>query len=366
MKKKHLFAAFFIILCFFSCSTTKNTIVKEENQFPAVALVKTVGNIDVMVAPNVELMNIIQRLAGLPPHASPEDYPDLAKVDEYFEPYKYSTAVTRLRNNGMAYGSASQFGMYLNSDDSDFIMKPDNKFFVLHDVPATKIPYYCLPTLREDVREFRIESNFDRFFLSNTAVYEELIEKHVQILKTSSFDSWLENFYGIKQKEKSCLYVTKVSGNYGISFVHPKGKIIPHAVVIDQPFTESTLYLISHEFSHPMTRQIINELYKDTTIRSIFDDLYTKNAIFYYSIGYSNGNSILHETINQACANKFNEQIFPESVMQKFFSIEVESRKMVHVPVITEFLDNYQNNRNKYKTLKAFVPELKKFLVTLD
>lgn len=366
MEKLNKYVALFIIFCFFSCSTSKNTIVKEENHFPAVAILKTVGNIDVMVDPNVELMDVIQRLAGLQPYMSAKDVPYLTKVDEYFEPYKESSAVTMLRNNRMAYDRSSEFGMYLNSDDSDFIMKPDNKIFVVLDGPAKKVPYYNLSTLREAVREFRIESKFDQFFLFNTADYEEQIEKHVQLLKTNNFDSWLKDFYGTIQKEKSCLYVTKVTGNYGISFVNSKGKIIPHAVVIDQPFAENSLYLISHEFSHPMTREIVDELYKDTAIRSIFDDLYVKNAIFYNSNGYRSGYYVLNETINQACANKFIEKIFSEDTMQWFFSWEVESMKLVYVPVITKFLDNYQNNRNKYKNLKAFFPELKRFLVTLE
>jgi len=365
MRKYSSITSLLIIFCFFSCSTTNSTILKAEKQFPAVVLVKTVGDIDVIVDPNVELMNIIQRLAGVPPHASAEDVPYLAKVDEYFEPYKYSTAVTMLRNKGIAYQRPSEFGMYLNSDDSDFIMEPDNTFFVVHDGPANKVPYYYLPTLREAVREFRIESKFDQFFLSNTTDYEKLIEKHVQILKTTNFYSWLDDFYGTIQKEKSCLYVTKLSGNYGISFVNPKGKIIPHALVMDQPSADFTLFLISHEFSHPMTHEIVDELYKDTTIRRIFDDLYIKNETLYYSNGYDNGYSILAETINQACANKFNEKIFPENVMQMISSL-LESNKYIYVPVITKFLDNYQNNRSKYKTLKAFVPELKKFIVTLE
>lgn len=173
---------------------------KKENQFPAVALVKIIGNIDVMVDPNMELMDIIQRLAGLSPYVSAKDLPFLARVDEYFEPFTDSTAVTMLKDYGMAYQSPSEFGMYLNSDDSDFIMKPDNEYFVVANGPAKKLARYYFPTLREAVRKFRIESKFDQFFLSNTDVYNEQIEKHVQLLKTHAFDSWLKDYYGTKQK----------------------------------------------------------------------------------------------------------------------------------------------------------------------
>lgn len=115
-----------------------------------------------------------------------------------------------------------------------------------------------------------------------------------------------------------------------------------------------------------MTRQIVDELYKDAAIRNIFDDLYVKNMIVYRSNGYGNGYSIINETIDHACANKFIERIFPENTMHWDSSWEVESMKWVYVPVIAKFLDNYQNNRNTYETLDAFVPELKKFLLTLE
>lgn len=157
-----------------------------------------------------------------------------------------------------------------------------------------------------------------------------------------------------------------MTGNYGISFVTPKGTIIPHPVVRDQPSAANAPYLISHVFSHPMTRQIVDELYKDAAIRNIFDDLYVKNMIVYRSNGYGNGYSIINETIDHACANKFIERIFPENTMHWDSSWEVESMKWVYVPVIAKFLDNYQNNRNTYETLDAFVPELKKFLLTLE
>ena len=343
----------------------------EGRHFPAVPIVRTVGNIDVMVDPNVEMMNVLYRLSGLQPDYVPAKealpfYADYyAKVDDYFGPYAYGPAVSAIRLYGMAYFRPSEFGMYLNSDDSDFILKTDNEKFIVSEGNARDVPYYRFSTVRKAVRDFRITSDYDRFFLSNGAAYGEMIEKHVRILKTSDFGSWLEDFYGIEQKGKSRLYVTKLTGNYGISFVTPKGKPVPYTVVLDQPSEEGSLFLISHEFSHPMTREIVKELYDDTAIRAFFDSLYAKDAFFFNSFGYTDGCSVLNEIINQSCANKFLETVFTEETMLKLFSF-LESRKYAYVHDITDFLDNYQNDREKYKTLKDFVPEMKRFLVSLE
>ena len=39
---------------------------------------------------------------------------------------------------------------------------------------------------------------------------------------------------------------------------------------------------------------------------------------------------------------------------------------MIYVPAIAEFLDNYQNNRDKYKTLEDFIPELEEFILMVE
>ena len=87
----------------------------------------------------------------------------------------------------------------------------------------------------------------------------------------------------------------------------------------------------------------------------------------YLQNGYNSGMTVLNENINQACANKYIEKVFPESVMKAYSEWEIsENRKMIYVPQIAEFLDNYQNNRDKYKTLEDFIPELEKFILTLE
>jgi len=361
MKIIKIIAALFIL---FFCSCTS----KENSQFTASSIVSTIGHIDVKVDPNVELMSILQRLAVQPPYISGNQASSIAsyltKVDEYFDPYKSSSAVRMIKTQTISYYRPSEFGMYLNSDDSDFIIKPNNEIFITTDGPAKDILYYSSPRLRKAVRKFRIESNFDQFFLSNSTEYEELINKYVEILKNANFDSWMGNFYGKAPSENPCIYVSRLTGNYGIAFVNPEGRTITHVIIFDQPDPVAILMLISHESSHPMTHEICEELYKDTTVRGIFDDLYSNNAIIYKSLGYNNGFGILNEIINQACANKYIEEIFTEEQLQRFYSL-FESRKYIYLPVITEFLNNYQDNRDKYETLEDFVPELRNFLITL-
>lgn len=60
------------------------------------------------------------------------------------------------------------------------------------------------------------------------------------------------------------------------------------------------------------------------------------------------------------------EDLLPKEDVEYLNKITVENQKMIYVPQIAEFLDNYQNNRDKYKTLEDFIPELEEFILMVE
>lgn len=86
----------------------------------------------------------------------------------------------------------------------------------------------------------------------------------------------------------------------------------------------------------------------------------------YNKCGYYNTVNILNEIINQACSNKFLEKTLSKEYVDFYKKYEVDSLKQIYVPQIAEFLDNYQNNRDKYKTLEDFIPELEEFILMVE
>jgi len=370
MKKSVLQILLLSILCLFTACNSKDT----ETQFAAKPIVKTVGKIDVMVDPNVEMMMILGRLSGASPYNFDNNLlksPYIDDVDSYFLPYKDEPAVNMSRKNNMNYGVFPEFGMYMNKDNSGFIMDINNKNFISanYNLPAKKITFYIDNQYINEIRNFRQKSNFDTFFINQKHIYEEQINQIEQILSKDNFSDWLEEFYGIKIKGKINLHVTYLTGggNFGLSIRDSKGKETLNSVIAAVRNEESFLYLISHEFSHPLTFGVVEKLYSNEKISSKFDKLYYKYSHVYLQNGYNSGMNVLNETINQACANKYIEKVFPESVMKAYSEWEIsENRKMIYVPAIAEFLDNYQNNRKKYKTLEDFIPELEAFILTLE
>ena len=359
-----------IILFTFLCVCTSCKSKELRIEFEAKPIVKSVGKIDVMVDPNVEMMMILGRLGNVVPFGKNEwiKHEYLDRVDEYFKEYTNHNGVLLISNN-MAYHRIPEFGMYLKDDMSDFIMQIDDENFVTTmDGPAKYISYYESKKYLKAVKDFRITTKFDNFFMENVSVYEKMIQRFETILLKAKLDVWIEDFYGKEIEDNIKLYLTHVGGNFGITFTSPDGKKIPHSVIManEKENEAGFLYLLSHEFSHPMTKEIVEELHKNEKILKKFASVYNNNSRAYSMNGYPSGFYVLNETINQACANKAWEKMLAKEYVEHLNKHTVQNQKMIYVPQIAEFLDNYQNNRDKYKTLEDFIPELEEFILTLE
>lgn len=367
MKNCFIQIILFSILCVFVSCKSKEV----KCQFTAKPIVKTVGKIDVMVDPNVEMMMILGRLGNIVPYSgekSAYSHPYLDRVDEYFAPYKEDVAIKRARVFWMTGYLLPEFGMYLKDDMSSFIMNPQDENFVTLNGPAKNFLFYNHDTFRELVKDFRIKTDFDKFFIENKSVYEKLIGIFEPLLAELKVDFWIEDFYGTTIENNIKLYVTLLSGNYGIPFKTANGIENIHVVILANEKRDDSIfvYLLAHEFSHPKTIKIAEKLYKNENVKRKFENLFYVNNQFYSMNGYSSGFYVLNETINQSCANKFWENLLPKEDVEYLNKITVENQKMIYVPQIAEFLDNYQNNRDKYKTLEDFIPELEEFILTLE
>ena len=384
MKKTNILKSGIILISFLilpgllACNGKSGKVqATSESEFAAKTIKKSVGKIDVMVDPNVEMMMILGRLAGAKPYDNeyPADATYIAEVDEYFKDFKFDPAVIMLRSQALGYTYIPEFGMYLNDDDSDFIMKLDNKNFLVYDrstmgfAAARTVSYYGVKDFREAVRNFRKTSDFDRFFLEHQVLYEKMIDKSIEYLNKYDFINWYEDFYGIKVKEQVCIYMTYMSGggNFGITFRNEKGKVVPHIVVTSGTDEKNFMFLLSHEFSHPRTLPVVSKLGKNVNLINKFTDVYMQNPEVYTNNGYGPGYPLIGEMVNQACANKYLESIFDDELMERFNKeVILDFHKFIYTPQIADFLDNYINNRKRYKTLMDFEPELEKFLEVVE
>ena len=358
----------FLSLIFSSCKS------KNDSPFSAKPVEMETGKIKVVIDPNVEMMMILGRLSGAEMYSRSNDLsiPYINELDEYFEDYKDDPAVEMIRTYNSQPTLLLEYGYDLNESITGYKMSLDDKNFcmVYQDFSKKKIILYSEKSNLEKIRQFRINTRFDDFFNSHKEEYERQVKNAVDFIKECNLENWLQDFYGTTIKDSNCMFISYLGngGNFGMAFRNPKGRDVPHVLISSGVFDKNIiLLLLAHEFSHPRTEFITELLYKNKKIKSIFDALYKKHSTWFHSHYYTSGYWVLNETINQACANKFLEKNLSKEMMDEINQKEIiEYQKMIYTPQIAEFLDNYENNRKKYKTLDDFVPELEKFIETLE
>lgn len=365
MKKIILLTA--IIFCLTSCASVKHENI--EYKFSAKTISKTTGDIEICVDPNVEMLMILARFGNIVPFApkdnSSTQYTD--SVDEYFAKYKNCKAVNYLKNFHIAYQDIPEIGIYLKEDVSDFVMSPDNPNFEPVNDSAKNKPQFNSKNFVTALRNFRIDSGFDDFFNSNIDYYNSMIDRNVEILKKEKLDEWVREFYGKHFEDKYVINVTELNGNYGILVSTPEGKKIPHAVVLGNSGKDEFLFYCSHEFSHSFTMPIVKEIYyTNKDIALFFDKAFLKDSKLQTSLGYGEGIWVFNETLNQACADRFNNNHISERYKPVLENFVVVRMNHVYVPQIRAFFDEYEANRDIYKTLEDFVPRLEELLLTLE
>lgn len=366
--KRKISLFIFLILLLVSCTYKKNNNSVLTVSSP---IVKTIGNIDVIVDPNLELMMILARLGKLAPYFKGfrEENEYIDEVDNFFGKFDLEPAVGLVGKSGLIYEKLPEYAMYMNEDCTGFKMKLNNKYFITNLGPANKYPFYALQSNMDAIREFRIKSEFDQFFFEHKALYEKMIDEKIAIISEGAFDEWYRNFYRTKEKHNKRVYISYLAGaNYGIDYKTSKGEIIPNSVILASYNNKSFIDLLSHELSHPMTKNIVEKLYSNEIIKAFFDEQYKKDALYSLYIekeGLKSGLSLLNETVNQACANKYLETVFSESEMNFINNYNVNEKKLSYLLPIADVLNIYENNRQKYKNLESFYPELEKYIVNI-
>lgn len=299
----------FLSLIFSSCKS------KNDSPFSAKPVEMETGKIKVVIDPNVEMMMILGRLSGADMYSRPNDTfrPYINEIDEYFEAFKEDPAVEIIRTFNSQPSIILEFGYDLNESITGYKMSLDNKNFckVYQNLPKKKITLYSEKSNLEKIRQFRINSGFDDFFNTHKEEYERQVKNAVAFIEEYNLENWLHDFYGTKIKDSNCMFLSYLGngGNFGMSFRNSKGRDVPHVLISNGIFTKNTmLLLLAHEFSHPRTNFITEQLYKNKKIKIIFDALYKKYSTLFQAHYYISGYYVLNETINQACANKFLEK----------------------------------------------------------
>ncbi len=316
----------------------------------------------------LELLCVVARFAGNPEYQRHRSDPAYGRdAESHFEGQKEHAVVQRLRelrqSNGISYDAIAGLAVHLGP-------MPDL-------APRTPLsPRPPMLDARWDgadadgfvalLRDFAKASDAAKFFAAHAALYREAESRLSARLSQSKALPWFDAFFG-KREGALCVPVAGLlcgDHNYGVSVQHTDGKPDELRPVFGlwrfdnegKPhYGEELLPLFVHELCHSYTNPIVDRHY--ARLQKAGDALFAANARVMRRQAYSNGRTVLCETLVRACVIRCVEDTEGEAAGKKQAAAEAKD----HFPWaqdIAALLREYQQARDRYADFDAFVPRI--------
>lgn len=213
------------------------------------------------------------------------------------------------------------------------------------------------------MNDFYAESGFHEFFADHELLYKEVEEKLNDIVREKIKPSWFEDFYGSPFPEIS-LFISINNGyyNYSLPSTNRKGVLMGGVKESDGKIdfvSYSALPIVIHEITHIYVNPIIHQ-YKDLMTQASIKAFECKESVFRENgIGYT---SIPYEWLTRLFSLSYIGDMNKEEP-GKFFdtnyyvSLEYSSG-FCWMPRSFYFMRHFYDNRDKYKTIGDFIPQL--------
>lgn len=329
-----------------------------------------------LVTPKVdertELLSIVFRLAGNPEY-SRSFIPSYSKdIDSCFTPFKEHAAILfakKMRDrNWVSYDAV--MSMAINVEITDSIRFRANRLQESLDDRWTKENALKFLVL---LNRFYFDSKFHEFFVNHNSLYGTAEKNFTELLKEVDF-SWFQKFYGVKMDGEYNLVVSLANGggNYGPNVKYSSGKQQVYAIIgswetdsLGQPiYSDDNLPIIIHEYNHS---------YCNPVVEANADDLKQKGKAFYKIVSdkmrhqaYGEPKTMLYEIMVRACVIKYFEQNGASDKKVKYLVNIEKTNGFLWIGELVKLLSTYENNREKYPTLMAFMPEVVKLQNSLS
>lgn len=342
------------------CGSDKKSSQPVANEVSMQA-VKESGLCNVSIEPNVELLGVVQYLA---------DDPNIIKSfkdndSKHFNEIKYSNDISKY------------FSKYKNEPVVDFYKQMNSKGFS-YDIPPSLMLYVdgnlkllnniTLPDRiiqnsggKEDIvkflnllADFRKKSKFDEFYNDHTGYYKAIVSiTKSEVDKIGCIDK-IKKYYGYDQNSYNIIIQTLSIGGYGVWVSKEDEKEDAYDFMVVPDDCEEFAQLLTHEFSHsyinPLTKQNINEVNKYSNLYEPIKESMSKQAYSYWE-------ECVNEHIVRAVTYRIIYDLYGADASNIYID-EDTSKNFIYLKALSERLEEYEKNRDKYPNFKDFYPRL--------
>lgn len=323
--------------------------------------------IPVYVDPAVELICTVYRLAGLNQYTTDDLPPYIDDVEERFGPWRDHRAVALAQDlwgNHRITGSAPvALAIYLTPPPELEGRVP------FSPLPVDLDPRWTPETVSafmEAVRGFSVDADFMEFFSSQEEYYRRSVENLNDALVNQDLIGWLQDFFGQEPDGYTIIVGMQTGyGNYGLSrilpdgsqeFVSIMGASLPSWFGGIPRFTAWwVIPTIVHEFAHSFVNPFVFE--NGEALRPISERLFPSHREQMMSQGYSTWAHLAFEYLVRASVNQYLQDRGDREGLARRFEADLD-QGFPGIHLLTERLDEYQADRDRYSTLTEFLPRI--------
>ncbi len=313
------------------------------------------GNINLNVNPALEFLGVIFVLSNFKLNKIRTNKKYIELVKKQFIQFENHEVITTfkslLKNNTFKYDAPVELMLNIF-----YKVKPSTELLQRANLTSTEYK-----KLVNQINDFVCVSDFNNFFENNKSYYLHNLKQFKTDMLKFNPEQYLFEFLGLSSKK---LNVTLMFGittsNYGIN-------VNKNLYCCARPYKETrfdgeidyaynlpyTTTLILHEFAHSFINPLTDK-YKNV-IKQINESKF-KKAFDCNSYG-THKETVINESIIRAIECKFVEDNFENSDYDKLKQ-DYLNDGFEYIPKLEELYKTYLTQRNKFKTIKKFYPQI--------
>lgn len=317
----------------------------------------------------VELMCIIFRLAGNPEYNRAAQSSYVAAVDQHFAPYRDHPAVKmarRLRETrGVSFDAVAGMAVHV----SDAVQLKERISF---DHPDCKLDQRWQPKeareFLKQARKFVKDTGFEEFMTQQEIYFTAAAIRMNELVTRRAYLTWFDSFFGPRPNARYEVLVGLLNGgsNYGCSVRLADGSedITPVIGVwrIDSDglpvFRDSVIPTLIHEFCHPYVNPTVEKFARH--LENPGRRIHATCAEVMRQQAYGHWQTVICESLVRASVVRYVRA--NDSRRKARAEIrEQHDRGFVWVEDLSNLLEEYEQHRDQYPTLEAFMPRVVTF-----
>ena len=356
MVKRILFAILLVIFALTGRAQLLTEVTNLQNQ------------IKVEVSEAVELMSILSRTAGYQEYCMDLSGQYTKDTEAWFANYKNHPIIAYYQdlhtNQGISYDAVMSMAIHLE------IVKGKVKFIGEKSDLGKRWENVDINPFVEFLNKFYKDTRFHQFFEQHQAFYNEGVKSYETNVMRFFHQDWYSRFYGTESVEQFRIIVGFTNGrqNYGPSRQLPGQSKEVFSICgyclnpnTGQPFWDASVLI--HEFNHSFVNPLLDNPANAAMMKEVGQRLFQFSQPEMQNQAYKEWETVINESIVRAAVYIYlcEYGLVSRGTTTLLFE-EVWHKGFRWLPELVAALKNYAANRDQYKTLNDFYPEIARCL----